>query len=118
MAKLTTEPTAFAARIFFNGQGVEVHEPYKNRDGETKHRRYTFWFTDAVAFDLGATGVFAGDHSTKIDNWTNPDGSPKLDQSGKQGQSVVVQGNNATFTPANPVAAKTAPTIPVDVTPF
>ena len=116
MATLTTAPDAFAARIFFNGQGVEVQEPYKNRDGETKHRRYTFWFTEAVTFDIGATGVFTGDHSTKIDNWTNPDGTPKLDQSGKPGQSIVVQGNNATFTPANPVAKPTV--APVDTTPF
>jgi hypothetical protein len=116
MATLTTATDAFVARIFFNGQGVEVHEPYKNRDGETKNRRYTFWFNAPVDFDLGATGTFTGQLSTKIDNWTNPDGSAKLDSQGKPGQSIVVQGNDAEFTPANPAKPQAAPI--TDDTPF
>lgn len=117
MATLTTSPDAFVSRIFFNGKGVEVSEPYKNRDGETKQRKYTFWFIEPVEFDLGATGTFSGQHSTKIDNWTNPDGSPKMDNQGKPGQSIVVQGNDATFTPAYSAAPKAAAPI-TDDTPF
>jgi hypothetical protein len=116
MATITTAPDAFAARIFFNGSGVEVHEPFKNRDGETKNRRYTFWFNAPVQFDIGATGTFTGQLSTKIDNWTNPDGTPKLDNEGKPGQSIVVQGNDAEFTPAHAPVAKSA--APIDATPF
>jgi hypothetical protein len=116
MAQLTTEADAFAARIFFNGQGVEVHEPYTNAEGITKHRRYTAWFNAPVQFNIGDVGTFTGRHSTKIDNWTNPDGTPKLDFEGKQGQSVTVQINDAVFTSA--VAPRTAPSAPIDTTPF
>ena len=116
MATITTAPDAFAARIFFNGSGVEVHEPFKNRDGEVKNRRYTFWFNAPVSFDIGATGTFTGSLSTKIDLWTNPDGTPNVDADGKQKQSVIVQGNDSEFTPAHAPVAR--PAAPVDETPF
>lgn len=117
MATLTTAPDSFAARIFFDGRGVEVHEPYKGKDGETRHRKYTAWFNSPVEFEIGATGKFAGNFSSKIDNWTNPDGSAKLDFNGNPGQSVVVQINDAVFTPSRPATtAKAAPII--DDTPF
>ena len=116
MAQLTTEPDAFVARIFFNGQGVEIHEPYRNAENELRHRRYTAWFNAPVQFNIGDVGTFVGRHSTKIDNWTNPDGTPKLDNQGKQGQSVIVQINDAVFTPA--VAPRPAPSTPIDTTPF
>jgi hypothetical protein len=116
MATITTTDSAFAARIFFDGKGVEIHEPFKGKDGEIKHRRFTAWFQNPVTFDLGATGVFSGDLSTKIDNWTNPDGTPKLDFEGKPGQSVTVAINNASFTSSKPAAKPLAPN--TDDTPF
>ena len=117
MATLTTAPDSFAARIFFEGKGVEVHEPYKGKDGETKHRKFTAWFNTPVEFQIGATGEFSGNHSTKIDNWTNPDGSPKLDFNGNPGQSVVVQINDAIFTPSK-AQATVKPALITDDTPF
>jgi hypothetical protein len=116
MATLTTAPDSFAARIFFDGKGVEVHEPYKGKDGEIKHRKFTAWFNAPVEFEIGATGEFAGSFSSKIDKWTNPDGSPKLDFEGNPGQSVVVQINDATFTSSKP--APTAKPVITDDTPF
>lgn len=117
MATLSTAPDSFASRIFFEGKGVEVHEPYTGKDGETKHRKFTAWFNAPVQFEIGATGEFSGDFSSKIDNWTNPDGSAKLDFNGNPGQSIVVQINNAAFTPSK-VQAIAKPVTITDDTPF
>lgn len=116
MAFLETEPDAIAARIFFDGKGVEVHEFYKGREGERLTRKFTFWFNDPVQFEIGATGTFRGVESSKVDHWTNQDGTPKLDREGKPGVSVAKQANASTFTPSGP--AKTAPAPITDTTPF
>jgi hypothetical protein len=116
MAYLETEPTAFVARIFFDGKGVEVHEPFKGREGEPGVRRFTFWFNEAVTFDLGATGTFRGVESSKVDHWTNQDGTPKLDLDRKPVITVAKQANASTFTPSGPAKAPAAPI--TDDTPF
>jgi hypothetical protein len=109
---------ATVARIFFNGQGVEVTRDYKNRDGERRTRKYTFWFNKPVDFAIGTMGTFRGAISYKIDNWTNADGTPKLKDDGTQGQSIVVQGNDSVFEPKFAPTSKPANAEPVDVTPF
>ena len=88
-----------ASRIFFGGRGVEVTEFYKGKDGESKTRKYTAWFEADPNIQVGQSGTFTGSLTTKIDKWTNADGSPKLDFSGNQGQSITVAINGATFTP-------------------
>ena len=99
MATLTI--TGTATRIFFNGKGIEVTETYKTKEGKEATRKFTAWFTDDPQLSVGQSGTFSGLLTTKIDLWTNPDGSPKLDFSGKQGQSISVSINNATFTAGN-----------------
>jgi hypothetical protein len=106
MAILTIEGTA--SRIFFNGKGVEVTETYKAQGGEMKTRKFTAWFTTEPNLEVGSSGTFTGTLSTKLDLWTNADGSPKLDHSGKQGQSINVAINGATFTSNGPAAPKSA----------
>lgn len=92
------EVTGTVARIFYNGKGVSIAEPYKTATGEVKQRKYTAWFTAPVDFREGVTGTFKGTLSTKIELWQNADGTPKLDNTGKQGQSVTVSINDAVFT--------------------
>mgnify|MGYP000623845973 CR=1 FL=1 len=64
-------------------------------------RRYTAWFENPVSFREGAEGTFSGSLSAVIDNWTNADGSVKLDRDGNPGQSVKVSINGTVFTPSN-----------------
>lgn len=106
------EVTGTATRLFFNDKGVEVTEFAKGKDGATITRKYTAWFENPVTFREGADGTFSGTLSATIDNWTNPDGSPKLNREGQPGQSVKVSINGTVFTPAGngatPVASATA----------
>lgn len=92
---------------FFGGKGFEVTEFYASKDGEQRQRKYTAWFENAEDLNVGDEGTFTGQLSTKIDKWTNPDGSPKLDREGNPGQSIVVAINGTVFTPAGGV--KTLP---------
>lgn len=105
MAQITV--TGTATRIFFNGKGVQIAEPFKTQTGEVKTRKYTAWFTQPVDFREGAFGTFTGSHSAKIEKWVDADGNPKLDQTGQPGQSVVVALNDTVF-----VADQTVPNTP------
>lgn len=87
--------TGTVKRIFFNGKGVEIVEKFVGKDKAEKTRSYTAWFEKAPNFELGDVTTISGMHSAVIKLWTNPDGSPKLDNFGKQGQSVDVSLNNA-----------------------
>ena len=95
------EVTGTATRLFFQDKGVEVTEFAKGKDGATIQRKYTAWFEAPVSFREGAEGTFSGSLSATIDNWTNPDGSPKLNREGQPGQSVKVSINGTVFTPSN-----------------
>ena len=94
------EVTGTATRLFFQDKGVEVTEFAKGKDGATITRKYTAWFENPVSFREGAEGTFSGSLSATIDNWTNPDGSPKLNREGQPGQSVKVSINGTVFTPS------------------
>lgn len=98
MAKI--EVIGTATRLFFSDKGVEVTEFAKGKDGATITRKYTAWFENPVSFREGADGTFSGTLSATIDNWTNPDGSPKLNREGQPGQSVKVSINGTVFTPS------------------
>lgn len=93
MAKL--EVTGSVKRIFFDGKGIAISEAYTAKNNETKHREYTAWFNQAPDLRLGDIVIVEGRHGAVIELWTNPDGSAKLDHSGKQGQSVRVSLNDA-----------------------
>lgn len=94
------EVTGTATRLFFQDKGVEVTEFAKGKDGATIQRKYTAWFENPVSFREGAEGTFSGSLSATIDNWTNPDGSPKMNREGQPGQSVKVSINGTVFTPS------------------
>ena len=94
------EVTGTATRLFFQDKGVEVTEFAKGKDGATITRKYTAWFEAPVSFREGAEGTFSGSLSATIDNWTNADGSPKLNRDGVPGQSVKVSINGTMFTPS------------------
>ena len=95
----TIEVKGTATRIFYENRGVEVVEFFKTRDGEIAQRKYTAWFDKPVGFDLNAEGVFSGLLSAVIEEWKNPDGTPKMNREGKPGQSVKISINGASFTP-------------------
>jgi len=102
MARIEVQGTA--TRLFFGDKGVEVTEFAKGKDGATITRKYTAWFEAPVDFREGAEGTFSGTLSAVIDNWTNPDGSPKLNRDGVPGQSVKVSINGTVFTPSGNTA--------------
>jgi len=95
MASISIKGTA--ERIFFNGCGVDVTEKSTSQSGEIITRRYTAWFNEPVTFPEGTTGKFSGLMSLKIEDWTDKDGEPKLDMSGKPGRSIKVSINNCKF---------------------
>jgi hypothetical protein len=95
MASISVKGTA--ERIFFNGCGVDVTEKSMSQSGELVTRRYTAWFNEPVTFPEGTTGKFSGLMSLKIEDWTDKDGEPKLDMSGKPGRSIKVSINNCKF---------------------
>ena len=103
------EVTGTATRLFFQDKGVEVTEFAKGKDGATITRKYTAWFENPVSFREGAEGIFSGNLSATIDNWTNADGSPKLNREGQPGQSVKVSINGAQFIPSGNGAAPRQP---------
>lgn len=113
MATITV--TGTITRIFFENKGIEVTEFYTSKTGETKQRKYTAWFEKPQQLAQGISGTFTGQLAAVIDEWKNPDGTPKLDNSGKPGRSVKISINGATFT-QDGVAPKTA--IPDDEFPF
>lgn len=109
------EVTGTVKRLFFQDKGVEVVEFAKGKDGATIERKYTAWFENPVNFREGAEGTFSGTLSATIDNWTNPDGSPKLNREGQPGQSVKVSINGTVFTPAgNGAPVISSATAPLD----
>lgn len=96
MAKITVNGAV--GRIFYENKGVEVIESYKSQSGELKTRKYTAWFDQPQNLSQGQSGVFEGNLSATIEAWKNPDGTPKLDNTGKPGQSIKLSINGATFT--------------------
>jgi hypothetical protein len=112
MAKLTVEGTV--GRIFFAGKGVEIHEQI---DTPTMSfvKKYTAWFYDPVNFVEGARGTITGNLKTKIEDWLNEDGTPKLDREGKAGRSIKIELNDTTFTTNYEIKP---PVLLDDATPF
>ena len=95
----TISVKGFATKIFWDGKAVTVTEYFQTKNDETAQRTYTAWFEKPVSFSVGAECIFSGVLSAVIDEWKNPDGSPKLNKEGKPGQSVKVSINGTTFEP-------------------
>lgn len=95
-------------KVFFDGRGIALAETFTTKDGHTKQARYTAWFEQAPGLNVGDVGQFSGLLSTVIEDWTNPDGTAKLDNQGNPGRSVKVSLNRARYT-ADKSAAAAAP---------
>jgi hypothetical protein len=89
-------------RVFYEGKGIELTEAYTTKAGETINKRYTVWLKTPTTWDVGEELQVEGLYSAEIDNWTNPDGSPKLNREGQPGQSIKVSINNPYITPSDP----------------
>lgn len=98
----TIEVKGSITRVFYEGKGLEVTESFQNRAGETVKRSYTVWLNQPGLFDVGDSVSVKGLFSADIDDWTNPDGSPKLNRDGNPGRSVKVSINNPQVIPQEP----------------
>jgi hypothetical protein len=92
------------SRVFYEGKGLEVSEQFQTRAGETVSKLWTVWLNQPGLFDVGQTIQVEGLFSAEIDNWTNQDGTAKLNREGKPGQSIKLTINNPNVTPADPIA--------------
>jgi hypothetical protein len=93
MARL--EVTGTVARIFYENKGADIVEYFPKKDGSTGEKKFKAWFDQPQSFVVGDAVTVSGLHSAVIEDWTDKDGNPKLDHTGKQGRSVVVSINNA-----------------------
>lgn len=100
MARL--EVTGTVTRIFYENKAAEVTEHYVTKDGEQRSQRYTAWFGTPQNVNMGDVLVVVGDQTVKIKDWVDAEGNPKMDNSGKQGRSVDININNATYTADTP----------------
>lgn len=121
MATITVNGTA--TRIFYDNRGVEVTEFYAKEGGEQGKRTYTAWFENPVNFGTGVTGTFTGSLSSKIRDWIDKETKlPVINQyTGKPGQSVDININDATFSPEGRPTGSTSYTgllAGSDTTPF
>jgi hypothetical protein len=92
------------SRVFYEGKGLELSEQFQTRAGDTVSKSWTVWLNQPGIFDVGQTVQVEGLFSAEIDNWTNQDGTPKLNREGKPGQSIKLTINNPQVTPTDPVA--------------
>jgi hypothetical protein len=113
MAKVTVD--GVVKRQFFNLKGVEIAEQIKGQDNKTFERKFTLWLADPKELSLGSTITATGNLVAKIDKWVNQDGSPKLNNEGVQGQSIVLAVNDAVVTGGQVAAAQV---YPADEMPF
>lgn len=96
----TLNVTGTVTRLFFGDKGAEISETIQTKNGPIV-KKYVAWLSAPATFREGDTITASGEMSAKIDNWTNPDGSAKLNREGLPGQSVKVELNNVTVTKAS-----------------
>ena len=75
MASITV--TGTATRSFYDGKGLEVSESYKNKQGETKTRKYTVWFNEPHNIQDGASIKVEGLLSAEIESFTTKEGEDR-----------------------------------------
>lgn len=100
MASITV--TGTVSRIFYDNKGADIVEYFPKKDGSTGEKKFKAWFDAPQSFVVGDAVTVTGLHSAVIEDWTDKDGNPKLDHSGKQGRSVVVSINGARATIESP----------------
>ena len=103
MARTTVSGTV--TRVFYENKAADVTEYYQTKEGEQRSTKYTAWFDGPENINVGEAVVVTGDLSAKIEDWKDRDGNPKMDNSGKQGRSVVLSINNVVFGVSAPPAA-------------
>lgn len=92
------EVTGTVSRIFYDNKGADIVEYFPKKDGSTGEKKFKAWFEEPQSFVVGDAVVVKGLHSAVIEDWTDKDGNPKMDNTGKQGRSVVVSINSARAT--------------------
>lgn len=73
---LTYLKNATAARVFYNGLGVEFHEKFQV-NGEDRVAKYTAWFDADPGIAEGAVGNVSGLTGVKARIWTPEDGEAR-----------------------------------------
>lgn len=111
MATITVVGTVTS--VFWNNMAAEITEFYTNKNGEQKQRRYKAWFEDPHTLSQGQNVSVSGQLSVALELWKEKDGTPKMDNTGKQGQSIVISINSATY-----AAAPTKAPEPLEDIPF
>jgi hypothetical protein len=61
-------------RVFHNGAGATVIEPFTTKDGKERNNRYTVWFQEAHGLTIGEVVEISGLHSVVVEEWTGDDG--------------------------------------------
>lgn len=74
---LTYVKNATAARIFFDGKGVEFHEKFQKSDGTEGVSKYTAWFDSAPGVSEGGIYNVSGLTGVKARIWTPDDGEAR-----------------------------------------
>lgn len=97
---LTYVKNATAARVFYNGLGVEFHEKFVVK-GEERVAKYTAWFEENPGISEGAVGTVSGLTGVKARIWTPEDGEPRA-------MADIVL-NNARFEPSDDAGDDSTP---------
>lgn len=92
------EVTGTVSRIFYDNKGADIVEYFPKKDGSTGEKKFKAWFEEPQSFVVGDSVIVKGLHSVVIEDWTDKDGNPKMDHTGKQGRSAVVSINSARAT--------------------
>lgn len=74
---LTYVKNATAARVFFDGRGVEFHEKFTKQDGTEGVTKFTAWFESAPGISEGAVGNVSGLTGVKARIWAPEDGEAR-----------------------------------------
>lgn len=74
---LTYVKNATAARVFFDGRGVEFHEKFTKQDGTEGVTKFTAWFESAPGISEGQVGNVSGLTGVKARIWTPDDGEAR-----------------------------------------
>lgn len=101
----TIEVKGTITRVFYEGKGLEVSETYNTKAGDSVTKRYTVWLNQPTVLSEGNVVTVKGLYSAEIDNWTNQDGTPKLNRDGQPGQSIKVAINNPQVIPSDALGA-------------
>jgi len=118
MEKMTV--TGTVSKVFYDNKAAEVTVYFPKKNGDTGEKKYKAWFESAQPFVVGEAITVTGQYSDAIEDWVDKDKNPKMDNTGRQGRSIVRNLNNASYvsdspdfnaavTAATPAAGEDAP---------